>query len=463
MAISCNLLRFLGIDIAGAENSWVCELVWEEDKKRICWLKPPYKIEALSEIVNLIKNKDFICCAIDAPLSFSPQTKKWRWADIELRCLLEKDIKNWVQSPNSMQAVPLRAQQLASLMLPYVGAIIETHPRSSLFFMLTEKSESLKKYKSSFKYLRQLTNKVFTYVPQLLNIDFAISPKEIKTDGALDALICALIAFLYIKRYHLLYKLSLGEEVYGFGPFYIFAPSSKKKISKLKYIPGNLGDVLKHSWLLTIADELLKKTTYFRYVDTFCGFPIYQTSAKVVLYFEEKLKTSFLYKLQRPYLQNCQYAGSAHLIKLLCRNKKKPYSVDFYDKNPQAVKAYEIFLQRSALALKDGYEILTKPNAYDLIFLDPYDDFWEVWEKIMPNIIKKQRDSSILLFISYKPNERRYMDLLQFLKETKAKYLIKELISPICVQECGYFFSVLFFPQKGLSISTLDILKHLCF
>ena len=133
MAISCNLLRFLGIDIAGAENSWVCELVWEEDKKRICWLKPPYKIEALSEIVNLIKNKDFICCAIDAPLSFSPQTKKWRWADIELRCLLEKDIKNWVQSPNSMQAVPLRAQQLASLMLPYVGAIIETHPRSSLF------------------------------------------------------------------------------------------------------------------------------------------------------------------------------------------------------------------------------------------------------------------------------------------------------------------------------------------
>ena len=463
MAISCNLLRFLGIDIAGAENSWVCELVWEEDKKRIFWSRPPYKIEALSEIVNLVKNKDFICCAIDAPLSFTPQTKKWRLCDIELRCLLDKDIKNWVQSPNSMQAVPLRAQQLASLILPYVGALIETHPRSSLFFILKEKSESLKKYKTSFKYLRQLTNKVFDYIPRLLNIDFVISPKEIKTDGALDALICALMAFLYIKDYHLLYKLSLGEEVHGFAPFYIFAPHSKKKSPKLKYVSGNLGDILKHSWLLTIAEELLKKTHHFCYADTFCGFPIYQTSAKVVLYFEERLKTSFLYKLQRPYLQNGQYAGSAHLIKLLCTKKKKSYTIDFYDKNPQALKAYEVFFQKSALALKDGYEILTKSNAYDLIFLDPYDDFWEVWEKTMPNIINKQVDSSIFLFIPYKPNERRYMDLLQFLKETKAKYLIKELISPICVQECGYFFSVLFFPQEGLSISALDTLKHLCF
>ena len=105
-----------------------------------------------------------------------------------------------------MQAVPLRAQQLASLILPYVGALIETHPRSSLFFILKEKSESLKKYKTSFKYLRQLTNKVFDYIPRLLNIDFVISPKEIKTDGALDALICALMAFLYIKDYHLVYK-----------------------------------------------------------------------------------------------------------------------------------------------------------------------------------------------------------------------------------------------------------------
>ncbi|CAD7779693.1 hypothetical protein BLFGPEAP_02344 [Candidatus Methanoperedenaceae archaeon GB50] len=66
----------------------------------------------------------------------------------------------------------------------------------------------------------------------------------------------------------------------------------------------------------------------------------------------------------------------------------------------------------------------------------------------MSNIIKKQTDSSILLFIPYKPNERRYMDLLQFLKETKAKYLIKELISPICVQECGYFFFCPIFPSK---------------
>jgi predicted nuclease with RNAse H fold len=309
------------------------------------WSKPPYRIGALLEVVDLVSEKDFIACAIDAPLTFIPQSKKWRLSDIELRCLLDKDFKNWVQSPNSMQAVPLRAQQLTSLILPYVSTIIETHPRSSLAFILNKKNEALKRYKTSLKHLNKLKELIFNRLSSLLNTSFTMSAKEIETDGALDAFICALISFIYIKDYKRLYKLPLGAGARGFAPFYVFKPSHYKKKQKIRYTAGNLGDILKHSWLLAIAEWLLRETSKFSYVDTFCGFPIYPTQAKVILYFEERLKNLDLYKFQKPYLLNGQYAGSAHLVKLLCTKKKKPYIIDIYDKEPEPPRLMRPFFK----------------------------------------------------------------------------------------------------------------------
>jgi len=456
-----SFLYFLGIDIAGAENSWVCELIWDENK--LFWQKPPYQIKALGEILEIVRNKDFICCAIDAPLSFSLQAQKWRLSDIALRCFLRREEKNWVQSPNSMQAVPLRGQQLASLIKPYIGTIIETHPRSSLAFMLNERSELLKTYKTSSKALQRLRKEVFNALPSLLDISLKIPQAGIKTDGGLDAFICALIAFLYIKDYNQIYKLPLEKDLRGFAPFYVFRPTfAPKMVKQVKYTPGNWGDVLKHSWLIAITKWLLKQTPFFRYADTFCGFPLYQTEPKVVWRFEEILRHLPLYKVQRPYLQNCQYVGSSYLVKLLCESKRKQYLIDFYDKNLQAVRAYETLFQKSPLPLKDGYEILTLDKDYDLILLDPYIDFWGNWKRIIPLIFQKQANSSLLLFTSYKPEEKYHSNLWLFLKENRAKYIAGELNSSISLQEEGYLFSIFFFPQNILQkVAQKELIRDL--
>ncbi|HDD44851.1 MAG TPA: DUF429 domain-containing protein [Candidatus Desulfofervidus auxilii] len=440
-------MLFLGIDIAGAKNSWVCELSW--DKKKLFLEIPPYQIAALDEILNLVQKKVFLGCAIDAPLTYSSSTRKWRISDIALRCLL-KENKNWVQSPNSMQAVPLRAQQLVSFISPYVGSIIETHPRASLFFML-EKEPLLKKYKTSPNALKILIEKTLAILPKVLNVEIKILPETIVSDGALDAFICAIIAFLYFYMPDKLYRLPLENNLRGIGPFYIFKPSCLEEPLEIKYTPGNYGDVLKQSWLIAIVNWLLKYTKHFHYADTFCGFPIYKTKPEIILSFEERWSYLPLYHLQKSYLKNCQYAGSAWLVKEICEKKKKDYCIDFYDKNKKAILAYERLLNKPALKINDGYDILIQKQPYDLIFLDPYADFWHIWQKVIEKILYKQNNSSILLFIPWKPEEKNYFKLCHFLEEKKTTYIHQSLTSLTCLQETGYFFSIFFFPKSSLS------------
>jgi 23S rRNA A2030 N6-methylase RlmJ len=60
--------------------------------------------------------------------------------------------------------------------------------------------------------------------------------------------------------------------------------------------------------------------------------------------------------------------------------------------------------------------------TYDLIFLDPYDDFWDVYGDVIEKIGKKVDDSSILLFVPF-TEQSPYKKLIETIKRTGIRYI----------------------------------------
>ena len=60
---------------------------------------------------------------------------------------------------------------------------------------------------------------------------------------------------------------------------------------KVKHNAANIGDLLKHSWLIEVTAFLSKQfpTEPFRYADTFCGFKEYE----IENFFKERLINHF--------------------------------------------------------------------------------------------------------------------------------------------------------------------------
>ena len=104
---------------------------------------------------------------------------------------------------------------------------------------------------------------------------------------------------------------------------------------KVKYNAANIGDLLKHSWLIKVTEFLRKQSPSgpFKYADTFCGFREYEIED----FFKERLINQFqrtkLYEIQREYLKRNKYLGSAGIVKKLLRDRVK---IDIFDANPDA-------------------------------------------------------------------------------------------------------------------------------
>ena len=64
--------------------------------------------------------------------------------------------------------------------------------------------------------------------------------------------------------------------------------------SKVRYNPGNLGDLLKHGWLVEIVRFLhrLKGGEPLRYADTFCGFAEYDVGDEVAQRIRDRVSMS---------------------------------------------------------------------------------------------------------------------------------------------------------------------------
>ncbi len=93
-----------------------------------------------------VKDRHFLGVAIDAQLTWAAADERgFRSSDLQLRDLVPDS--SWVASQNSLMAVPVRGRQVAELVAPWVGTIIETHPRACLYLWRPDLLPQIRTYK----------------------------------------------------------------------------------------------------------------------------------------------------------------------------------------------------------------------------------------------------------------------------------------------------------------------------
>jgi predicted nuclease with RNAse H fold len=218
---------YLGVDVAGAGNTWVAGLSAGEDSLVLCL--EPHRV-SLQQVVETCQATPVVAVAIDAQLTMSLSAETgFRRSDWHLRELLPPDCRNWVASLNSLMAVPVRGQLLAEHLAPLVGTLLETHPRASLLFGLGEAAAGpVRRYKGG----GDSGERALAMLWELWAARFHISlHRPPRSDGALDALVCATVAYLYHHAPDTLLHLQEQDAddghvraVRGWGPFYVVAP-----------------------------------------------------------------------------------------------------------------------------------------------------------------------------------------------------------------------------------------------
>ena len=172
------------------------------------------------------------------------------------------------------------------------------------------------------------------------------------------------------------------------------------KNPKVRYNPGNLGDLLKHGWLVEIVRFLHRRKggEPLHYADTFCGFAEYDVSDEAAQRIRDPFHVLTFRRLQEPFLDRGKYAGSVTLARLAAEGNLR---ASIFDSNPEAMASFPSG-ETEILEIRSGCDILDSTDPYDLIFLDPYDDIWDVWETVLAKSAARRRLSSILIFLPFK-------------------------------------------------------------
>ncbi|MNS31229.1 hypothetical protein D3C72_632780 [compost metagenome] len=209
---------YLGIDVAGASNTWICVLALGAEGPAI--VIPPTKA-SLVDIVRLADERDVVAVAIDAQLTHAiSEETGFRSGDLQLRQLLPPKCRDWVASQNSLMAVPVRGRQLADALSPVVGTIIETHPRACLYLGFPELLDPIRRYKGD------APGAYLTVLWRAWTGRFGLAQDIPPTlcDGMLDALVCATVAHLYHMQPGSLRRLrNTSTDRAGRGPFFVMA------------------------------------------------------------------------------------------------------------------------------------------------------------------------------------------------------------------------------------------------
>ena len=176
------------------------------------------------------------------------------------------------------------------------------------------------------------------------------------------------------------------------------------KSAKVRYNPGNLGDLLKHGWLVEIVRFLHRHGAGrpLRYADTFCGFPEYDIGSEFAERIRERFHVLNFRRLQEPFLARGKYAGSVTLAGLAAEGRLRPC---IYDIDPGALASFPAG-QTEVLALTSGCDILEAGDPYDLIFLDPYDDVRDGCGRVLARAAARSRGASILIFLPFRDEAR---------------------------------------------------------
>ena len=109
---------YLGIDVAGASNTWAAALSPGNDGLVVVYGP---RLASLAEIVGYCEENNVVATAIDAQLTASlPEENGFRTCDMKLRGMIvqRQGSRNWVTSAAGLLAVPVRGRLLADHLSP---------------------------------------------------------------------------------------------------------------------------------------------------------------------------------------------------------------------------------------------------------------------------------------------------------------------------------------------------------
>lgn len=179
------------------------------------------------------------------------------------------------------------------------------------------------------------------------------------------------------------------------------------KAEPLPYDMGNSGDLIKHGMIAEIAKWWCEHNQGpFIFYDPFGGRPCVEPPHRKVTERLAQLKDCALVAAQP--IPEIRYYGSGHIIKEIVRYAGTTAQVLVSDRNEDAIHD----LIRSGLERID-HEKFTAENAYSildcnltgndasLLLLDPFADFLESYETILPKVIESVSfdEVAITLFV----------------------------------------------------------------
>jgi len=210
----------------------------------------------------------------------------------------------------------------------------------------------------------------------------------------------------------------------------------------VRYRVGNIGDLLKHSWLIEILSFLKKKRAKpLCYADTFSGFDEYGIGGGQAERISKHLSRSPLFTIQKKALSRDRYLGSVSIARKVLGPAAR---LEVFDRNPKALDGFK-GPGIAALKIKSGYDVLKQKRPYDLIFLDPYDDFLDGHEAVLEKIFLKSKDSSVLLFFPFR-HAAQEKDVLRVVGRSGSRHIHGSVGRGEPVLHGSYRFAVLFFP-----------------
>jgi 23S rRNA A2030 N6-methylase RlmJ len=220
----------------------------------------------------------------------------------------------------------------------------------------------------------------------------------------------------------------------------------------VRYRPGNLGDLLKHGWLVEIVRFLHRQKSGepIHYADTFCGFAEYDVGDEVAQRIRNRFHVLPYRRLQEPFLDRGKYAGSVTLARLAAKGDLR---ASIFDSNPEALASFPSG-KAEILEIRSGCDILNYEDSYDLIFLDPYDDIWDVCETVLEKSAARQSLSSILIFLPFKTEAQSNL-LTTAIDRLGVNCQVGIVMNPGSLQDGRHHFAAVFMPGTAFGLGTV--------
>ncbi len=175
------------------------------------------------------------------------------------------------------------------------------------------------------------------------------------------------------------------------------ADAAKSRGLRLRYEPGNWGDVLKAGWLLTLLRAQLEREAPLCLADPFAGAPDYPLTEAAAERFR-LLQAPWLQELQRPFFEAGLWASSARLALQLGGDRLR---VRVFDADATRCAAWQNVAGATRFEVEDGYAALTSAHLEGcaLVLVDPYDldKRWSAFCRLLPAL--RSAGCSLLLYL----------------------------------------------------------------